>query len=226
MKTEDLMTTETPAPRRRTDALAHRLAQEAGRGLPRRLSFAAALPAAAAAAILAAFGVVLALVGPRPDFPFIIGEWIYLFKATAMLLLAGGSYGLVRAAAIPGRSVKPALALAPAALFLLVNALADRSGLPLSGVRPPFSVPLCVGMIVVASLPALALFLAAMRRGAPTRLRRAGFFAGLLAGATGALGYTAACVNDGAAFVGVWYVVAALIVAGIGAAAGPRSLAW
>lgn len=220
------MTGEHAATRSGTDELTRRLAQEAGRAASRRLPLAAALPAAAAAALLAALAVVFALVGARADFPIIVGSWIYLFKATAMLLLAGGALALVRAAAIPGVAPRPLWALGPAGLFLVVNALADGSGLPLSGVRPPFSVFICVGTIVLASLPGLALALAAVRRGAPTRLRQAGFFAGLLAGALGALGYTVACVNDGAAFVALWYGTAALIVAAVGAAVGPRALRW
>lgn len=220
------MTSEFTAARLGTDELARRLAQEAGRAGSRRLPLAVALPGAAAAAFLAALAVVLAAAGARPDFPFIVASWIYLFKATAMLLLAGGALALVRAAAIPGMAPRPLWALGPAALFLCVNALADGSGLPLSGVRPPFSAFICVGTIVLASLPGLALALAGIRRGAPTRLRQAGFFAGLLAGALGALGYTVACVNDGAAFVALWYGTAALIVAAVGAAVGPRALRW
>lgn len=224
------------ASRHETNDLVRSLAREAGRAggewtggewvRAGRLPFAVAFPAAALAAIAASLAVVLALAGPRADFLVIAGSWIFLFKATAMLLLAGGSLVLVRAAAIPGRAVKPVFALAPALLFLAVNALADRSGVSLLGARPPLSALICVGTIILASLPALALILAAMRRGIPTRLRQAGFFAGMLAGAAGALGYTVACVNDGAAFVALWYLAAVLIVAGIGAAAGPKSLAW
>jgi len=220
------MTHDATSGRSATDDLVRRLAREAGCSGSSRLSPAVAFPVIAIVAIPASLAVVLALVGLRPDLPAVLGSWIFLFKATAMLLLAGGGLFLVRAAATPGMAPKPALALAPAMLFLLVSALAGRSGLPLLGARPPASAFICVGTIILASLPALTLVLIIMRRGIPTRLRRAGFFAGLLAGAIGALAYTVACTNDGAAFVALWYMVAVLIVAGIGAAAGPRSLAW
>lgn len=52
------------------------------------------------------------------------------------------------------------------------------------------------------------------------------FFVGLLAGALGALAYTSACVNDGAAFVALWCMVGIGVVGGIGPAIGPRPLAW
>jgi hypothetical protein len=220
------MTHDAVARRPAIDDLVRRLAHEAGRPGPDRLSLTVAFPAAVIGAIAASLAVVLALVGLRPDLMAILGSWIFLFKVTAMLLLAGGGLFLVRAAATPGMAPKPALVLGPAMLFLVVSALADRSGLPLLGVNPPVSAFSCMGTIILASLPALMLVLIIMRRGIPTRLRQAGFFAGLLAGAIGALAYTVACKNDGAAFVALWYMVAVLIVAGIGAAAGPRSLAW
>jgi hypothetical protein len=46
------------------------------------------------------------------------------------------------------------------------------------------------------------------------------------AGALGATAYTIACVNDGRMFVAIWYPVAILIVASVGAAIGRRVLAW
>lgn len=148
------------------------------------------------------------------------------FKAIAMLLVTGAGLHLVRTAATPGASTGPLLALAPAAVFLGVNVLVDHSGLSLMGARPPFSPLRCVGTITLASAPALILILAAIRRGAPTRLRMAGLFAGVLAGALGALAYVVACVNDSAGFVALWYSLAILIVAGLGALLGPRFLAW
>lgn len=209
-----------------TDDLVRSLASEAGRSDSRHISLAVALPASAVAALPVSLMVVLMLIGARSDLLSILGSWIFLFKVAAMLLLAGGGLFLVRDAAIPGNVPKPLFALAPAVLFLVMSAMIDDSGLPLSGARPPFSVFICVGTIVLASLPALAPVLVVMRCGIPTRLRHAGFFAGLLAGAIGALAYTVACVNDGAVFVSLWYTSALLIVAVIGAAVGPRSLAW
>jgi len=110
-------------------------------------------------------------------------------------------------------------------LFILVGAVFDRSGFPLLGAHT-LSVPTCVGAIILASLPALAVMLAAMRLGIPTRPGWAGGMAGILAGSLGALAYTLACINDGAAFVALWYSLAIAIMAAIGATAGRRVLAW
>ncbi|WP_207485289.1 NrsF family protein [Arenibaculum pallidiluteum] len=209
----------------RTDDLIQGLAMEAGQSRAGRLSFELVLSLGIVAAIIGAFAIVLLLAGPRPGLPLLAQSWIFQFKVIAMVLLAGGAAWLVRDAARPGAPTRLGGALAPALLFLAANVVLDRSGYPLSGARA-LSVPVCVGTIVLASLPALMLMLASMRRGIPTRLGRAGFFAGLLAGTLGALAYTVACVNDGAAFVSVWYVAAILIVAGLGAVAGPRALAW
>ncbi|PSD28791.1 hypothetical protein C7E18_00315 [Stenotrophomonas maltophilia] len=54
----------------------------------------------------------------------------------------------------------------------------------------------------------------------------AGALCGLLAGALGALGYTVACVNDGAGFVTAWYSLAVLLIAALGSALGRRFLRW
>lgn len=210
--------------REQTVDLVSRLAREAGAPAPRGMSFAAALPAALAPALLAALVLVAMAAGLRPDLPAALG--IVLFKLMAMLLLAGGALALVRGAATPGAALRPALALAPALLFLAGGVALDDSTVPLTGIHPPLSAVSCVATIVLAALPALALVLTALRRGIPTRLRRAGFCAGLLAGAISALAYSLACLNDGAAFVALWYPTSALIVALLGAAAGSKALAW
>lgn len=57
-------------------------------------------------------------------------------------------------------------------------------------------------------------------------LERLAAEAGLLAGSIGALAYTVACVNDGAAFVAIWYSASVVAAGCLGALAGPRWLAW
>ena len=102
----------------------------------------------------------------------------------------------------------------------------DPSGLPIGG-RTSVSVPICLGAIIVVSLPGLALILGVMHSlGAVTRPRLAGAVAGLLAGALGGMAYAFACRNDGGLFIAVWYGLAVASVAGAGALAGSRALAW
>lgn len=213
-----------------TDDLIRKLADEAGatplaQGVFENLSFRFALPVCLALALLSAIAVVTLVIGPRDGLADMALTWTFQFKVVAMLLLAGGAGFLVRNAAVPGRSTGPVRALLPATLFLLVGLAFDPSGFPLTGARE-FSIPSCMGAIIFASLPALAMVLAAMRRGVPTRPRQAGALAGILAGSFGGLAYTIACINDGAAFVAIWYTLAIVIVSAIGAAFGQRLLSW
>ncbi len=84
----------------------------------------------------------------------------------------------------------------------------------------------CPRNVVMLSMPALAGGLWALRGLAPTNLRAAGFCAGLLAGALGAMGYALACAEASATFVAVWYSLGILLTGLLGALAGPRLLRW
>ena len=211
----------------RTDELIHRLSGQAGQPAmkTKAMPFGRALGWGLMLSLIAACAVVLGLSGVRPDLSDMLTTWVFQFKVAAMVLLAWGGIRLVRAAGMPGASLRPVRALLPGVLFLLVGVIVDRTGFPLLGPRP-FSALLCVGVIVAAALPGLAFILAALRRGIPTRLSAAGAVAGALSGSLAALVYTIACLNDGPTFVAVWYVVAILITAGAGAIAGRYTLAW
>jgi hypothetical protein len=69
-------------------------------------------------------------------------------------------------------------------------------------------------------------FVVVMRKGAPTQPPLAGAVIGTLSASLGAMAYTLACKNDGAAFVAIWYGVACAIMSAIGAVAGNRILRW
>ncbi len=84
----------------------------------------------------------------------------------------------------------------------------------------------CPWRVAVLSLPALALAIWALRGLAPTRPRLAGFVAGLVGGAAGALAYALFCSEVSPAFVLVWYSLGMLVPAGVGAWVGPRLLRW
>jgi hypothetical protein len=84
----------------------------------------------------------------------------------------------------------------------------------------------CPWRVAVLSLPALALALWALRGLAPTHARLAGFVAGLLGGAAGALAYALFCSEVSPAFVLIWYSLGMLVPAGVGAWLGPRLLSW
>jgi hypothetical protein len=88
------------------------------------------------------------------------------------------------------------------------------------------SVHECILTILGVSLPPLAILLGVMRIGASTRPALAGAIAGSLSGALGATAYALACKNDAGLFVAIWYPLAILVIAALGAAIGRHALAW
>jgi hypothetical protein len=209
-----------------TESLIRKLSQQAG---GRRAGIATmlvrSLPAAVALALAIALAMIWLVVGVRADFWSMIQGAPFHHKLAVTLALGIGGFVLARRAGQAERSQLPLLALLPGIALLAFGAMTDRSGLsPLgaSGV----SVPICVGAILMVSMPALAILLGVIRLGAPTRPSLAGAAAGLLAGAVGAAAYTIACKNDGGLFIAIWYPAAILTVAALGALVGRRALAW
>jgi hypothetical protein len=84
----------------------------------------------------------------------------------------------------------------------------------------------CPTDVFLLSLPTLAGTLWVMRGLAPTRLREAGWAAGLLAGAVGAAAYALSCLETSPAFIGVWYTAGIALAGALGAWLGPRVLRW
>lgn len=143
----------------------------------------------------------------------------------------------VAACWLAARAARPAAATAPAGLAVLavvlvmvVLAVAMLVLRTAPGSRAEAlmgaSWLVCPFAVLVLSLPALGLAFWAMRGLAPTRLRMAGFAAGLLAGAVGAFGYALACPESSAAFVAVWYTLGIGLSGLLGAALGQRLLRW
>jgi hypothetical protein len=84
----------------------------------------------------------------------------------------------------------------------------------------------CPLLIAMLSAPIFAVVLRAMRNFAPTRPRLAGSAAGLLSGSVAAIVYCLHCPEMGVPFVAFWYLLGALIPAGIGAVLGNSLLRW
>jgi hypothetical protein len=84
----------------------------------------------------------------------------------------------------------------------------------------------CPTRVLSLSLPALAAALWAIRGLAPTRPARAGFAAGLMAGAIGAMAYALSCPEASPAFVAVWYSLGILASGVLGTLVGSRVLRW
>lgn len=83
--------------------------------------------------------------------------------------------------------------------------------------------PLAIMLLSVLALPASVW---ALRGLAPTRLRWAGFAAGLLSGSLGALAYALYCTEQSPLFVLTWYSLGMLLPALAGLVFGPRWLRW
>ncbi len=84
----------------------------------------------------------------------------------------------------------------------------------------------CPLLIAMLSAPVFVAVLRTMKDLAPTRPRRAGFAAGLLAGAIAAVVYCLHCPELGAPFIGFWYLLGMLIPAAVGVLLGNSMLRW
>jgi len=118
----------------------------------------------------------------------------------------------------------------PAAVALPILVLWAIAAVSLWGASPSGRVQLLIGgtaarcpfVIGLLAMPQFVALMWILRQYAPVRLRLAGTYAGLAAGALGALIYSLQCPELAAPFVGVWYLLRMLMTAAIGAWRGPR----
>lgn len=123
---------------------------------------------------------------------------------------------------------------AAGALALVVALMATWAGIAVTLASPDAKNAVLLGQswsscpwrVASLSLPACALAVWALRGLAPTRLRLAGFVAGLFSGSVGALGYALFCPESSPAFVAIWYSLGMVAPAAAGALLGPRLLRW
>ena len=210
----------------KTDELIRLLAAGAGPapdGVVRQHVGAALLAGVVASAIacLATLGLNPALVAMGPALA------VKLMYVLGVLGAAGWWLSRLARPAASARRATVALSVVVVAMtawtaLVLIDAPAGGSAAMLLGQ----SWVSCPWRVAVLSLPALALALWALRSLAPTRARLAGFVAGLVGGAAGALAYALFCSEVSPAFVLVWYSLGMLVPAGVGAWVGPRLLRW
>jgi hypothetical protein len=181
----------------------------------------------------AAFGLMLATVGPRPDLhsPAHL-EWLAVKLLFALSVIGTGAAFLVRSIR-PGLEngmywtvvFVPFFAAIAAALAILVFGRPDAWRGMLLGAHS-FSAAHCFLCIpFFAAIPLLTLIWA-LRQGAPTRLKVCGAVAGIVAGGVGAAAYAFSCMSDTIPFVALWYGAAIMLCAVVGAQLGPRLLRW
>ena len=144
--------------------------------------------------------------------------------------LAASAFGLVRALSRPGESWRGAATYLAAGPALLAAAVVVELI-----VVPPeiWSAKLvgtnsivCLTFIPLMGIGPLAMFVLALRHGAPKKPALAGAVAGLLAGGIAATFYAAQCSDDSPLFIAAWYTIALAGLALAGAAAGQRFARW
>ena len=179
-----------------------------------------------------AFALMLVTVGPRPDLQSTAHiEWVAVKLLFALSVIGTGALLL-------NRSMRPgledatnwALVLFPF-LAALTVAFAVLIGQPqawrelIRGATAVSPLRCLLSIMFFATIP-LAAVIYALRQGAPTRLKLCGGIAGIVAGGIGAAAYAFNCTSDTIPFIAIWYGVAIVICAVIGAQLGPRVLRW
>lgn len=182
------------------------------------------------ASVVLAGLVFFAALGPRHDMGGAIETWRFLFKFVATLLLALTAWRAARAFSVPGaawRSHALWLLAAPALLFAasMVEMAILPEGQRMQQMMGSNSMVCLIAIPTIGLLP-LAVFLVALRHGAPTQPGLAGMTAGLLAGGIAATFYAMHCFDDSPLFVAVWYTMAVAILAVLGAIGGRLFVRW
>jgi hypothetical protein len=157
----------------------------------------------------------------QPMFWLKIGFVASLVAASLLAALRLSRPG-ARLDGVAGAVATPLLVMWVIAVYVLIQAdPSQRASLFLGATWTS-----CPFLIALLSVPVFVAVMWAMKGLAPTRLRVAGFTAGLLSGATAALVYCLHCPEIEAPFVGFWYVLGMLIPAGVGALLGRALLRW
>ncbi len=175
-------------------------------------------------------GLMLAILGPRPDMAAALGTMMFWTKFAYTLALGGLALWLAERLGRPGvkANLPATLLMTVVALFVVVAAL-DLAAAP----RPLWrqmlmghSARLCPYMILALATPLLLGTVRGLRGFAPTRPILAGLAAGLAAGALAAFVYGFSCNESAMPFVALWYTLPVLLAGALGALAGRFTLRW
>ncbi len=179
---------------------------------------------------VASFCVMLATVGLRTEAAGVSHLGFLALKVLFMLSLVGVGTALLIKLIRPGQDGRKLFTF----IFLPFLA-AGLAGIVALALEPSAAWhPMILGTQWVTCLYCIPLFaivpfavlIWALRKGAPTNLKRTGAIAGLVAGAVGATAYAFHCPDDSLPFIAVWYGAMILLCAWIGARLGPRLLRW
>lgn len=156
----------------------------------------------------------------RNDFAAVAASPRFLFKFVVTLALATTAWRLAIILSSPGAPawgrarllVLAPLLVAAAVVFELASVPAGEWGARMVGRNAVF----CLTAIPLMGIAPLALFVAALRHGAPTSPGLAGAIAGLAAGGVSATFYALHCTDDSPLFMAVWYSLALAALALLG----------
>jgi hypothetical protein len=178
---------------------------------------------------LAAVCLMLATVGLRPGGGWFLSGYL-LLKLLFMLILIGVGAALLAKLVSPGQDERKLYTV-----ILLAFLAVGSAGVCALLLGPPTArdqmmmgsqwatCALCIPLFSIVPFSAL---IWALRKGAPTNLRRTGAVAGLVAGALGAVAYAFHCPDDSLPFIALWYGGMVALCALLGAMFGPRLLRW
>ena len=166
----------------------------------------------------------------RPDFEMAARSPRFLFKLVVMLTLAASAFGVARTLSRPGENWRKAIPYLAAAPVLTIIAVSAELLLVPSNMWSArlfgANAMACLTFITLVGMGPLAVFLLALRHGAPERPALAGAVAGLLAGGVAGAIYAAHCTDDSPLFVATWYTIAVAGLALVGAAGAHRFARW
>ena len=172
----------------------------------------------------------VALYGVRSDMPELILTAMFWVRLSFPLAIIVAAMKLAQRLGRPGSPLRAAWIAAA----LPIAAMALAAGGVLLATPAGYRLDLVLGTtwrtatagVMLLSLPPLAAMMHAMKQLAPTRLVLAGAGVGLLAGAQGLLVYSLYCSEMAVPFWSVWYVLAIVITAAVGAIIAPHCLRW
>jgi len=180
--------------------------------------------------LAAALLLLVATIGVRGDLTAAMFTWPFwmkwLYTMTLIVIGVGLSLYFARPQNHSGRVLW--WLLVPMVLLALL-AMYDLRHAPPESIHHMWmghSALMCPWNIVAVSLPVFVAVMWMMRRLAPTQLRKAGFAAGCLAGASGATVYALLCNESSSPFVVTWYSLGILLTGLLGALLANKLLRW
>jgi hypothetical protein len=179
---------------------------------------------------VAAFCLMLATVGLRTDLPSGIHLSFLAIKLLFVLSVIGAGATFLIRAMVPGKEGRklftlvfvPFAAIGAAAFVVFVIGRSSAVSHMILGTQWVT----CLLCIPLFSIVPFAALIWALRKGAPTNLRRTGAVAGVVAASLGAAAYAFHCPDDSLPFIAIWYGAPMALWAFIGAKLGPRLLRW